>query len=628
MSKAPAAKSLIRLGLEVIPVEVGKKFPPLLADWPNRAAKTEEEVDALWAAVPHANPAIHCRGLVVVDEDSHKGGAESAAILGDLYGWPATLTTKTPRGRHRIYRLPEGHPGVANSVAKLGAGVDIRSTGGYALAPGSDTDDGRYYFEDPKTPIAPAPEWLVDLLGATPTRQDKPIAVVPDAPASALDRARAWLLAHPGASEGAGGDAHTYQTACRLRDFGVSKGQAVELLTLWNEKCSPPWALEDLRQKAHNAYRYAQEAQAGKLAVTAEDFPVVSAAGENYTLSVDSEPRVNRIRAVRRARALVELNPGPALWEGVIPERAVFAIGALPGRSKSYTATGLVYALATDAGEYLGRAIPTGTAAVYADVERLSTTELRIAVWCNSDSRDPAKLPLLLTDGLRLNAPETVKALIESLRAAEDELGGRRISLVIVDSLGATLPGQELNSSSPATMAGTQLRRIRDSLGCAVGVVSHSPKSGDETVAGSLHFDAIFDATVFVRSEDGAAGTLYVKKDNGLALEEEERSTHWQRETLTALVGERVVRVHRLVAGTARGSNLPRINGNYRRAFEVLCGLSADNSPVALETWRNGCKEFLSEHNFSKRFYDLKKQLVDKGYVVVNENGSITRRME
>src|SRR5207249_3066007 len=82
----------------------------------------------------------------------------------------------------------------------------------------------------------------------------------------------------------------------------------------------------------------------------------------------------------------------------------------------------------TDAGQYLGRKLPTGTAAVYVDVERLRTTELRLAVWCYADGREPTKLPLLLTDGVRLSDPNTVKALIESVQAAQAGLDGRRLS--------------------------------------------------------------------------------------------------------------------------------------------------------------------------------------------------------
>src|SRR5262249_32378690 len=156
----------------------------------------------------------------------------------------------------------------------------------------------------------------------------------------------------------------------------------------------------------------------------------------------------------------------------------------------------------------------TGTAAVYVDAERMEATELRLAVYCRTDGREPEQVGFWLTNGVILSRPERVKELIQALLDVRERIG-RPISLVILDSLGATLAGEDTTGAGPASMAGTQLRRIRDSLNCAVGVVAHSPKSGEETVAGSLQFDAIFDTTVFVRSDDatkGATGTLYVKK--------------------------------------------------------------------------------------------------------------------
>lgn len=589
----------------VFPLAVMTKNKPLLAGWPALATRDERLISAQWgpSGTPDANVAVHCAGLVVVDIDKSKGGLESFKQMDDMLGFPDTYTVRTPSGGfHAYYKLPQGHPGVPNTVEALGKGLDVRSTGGYVLAAGSRTAAGEYVVED-DLPIADAPQWMLDKLGQI---QPKALAAdVPDAPVEALERAREWLAKQEPAIEGQGGDAHTYATACKLRDLGVSEAQALELTSGdWNERCAPPWAPAELEAKIANAYTFAQNEQGGARGVVEDDLPLPRTAAAN-----DSAPA----RRLRRPRALEALNPGPELWAGILPERAVFAIGALPGRSKSYTATGLAYALATDAGQYLGRAIPTGTAAVYVDVERLSTTELRLAVWCHADARDPAKLALLLTDGVRLSDPSTVKALIDDLHAVRAELG-RRISVVLLDSLGAMLPGQEMNSSGPATMAGTQLRRIRDSLDCAVGVVAHSPKSEAETVAGSLHFDAIFDTALFVRSDDGAAGSLYVKKDNGLALEEHERFTHWRRDTLSALVGDRTVRVHRLEHGEAPAAGA-RVRHPWKessttgRVFKKHIQLSPDNRPLSAQDWKDGCLEFLSPRQVRSGFFDAKDML-------------------
>jgi hypothetical protein len=42
------------------------------------------------------------------------------------------------------------------------------------------------------------------------------------------------------AIEGQGGDLHTYNVACRVRDFGVSQSRCLELMSiLWDSRCLP-----------------------------------------------------------------------------------------------------------------------------------------------------------------------------------------------------------------------------------------------------------------------------------------------------------------------------------------------------------------------------------------------------
>jgi hypothetical protein len=76
----------------------------------------------------------------------------------------------------------------------------------------------------------------------------------------ATQRATDYLLNEaPEALEGAGGDTTTYKVACCVRDFGISKGLCLELMIEhYNERCSPPWTIDELEKKVESAYRYAQ----------------------------------------------------------------------------------------------------------------------------------------------------------------------------------------------------------------------------------------------------------------------------------------------------------------------------------------------------------------------------------
>ena len=52
---------------------------------------------------------------------------------------------------------------IRNSAGKLGSGLDIRGTGGYVLAPGSQLAERGYTWGDSST-IADPPAWLLDLV--------------------------------------------------------------------------------------------------------------------------------------------------------------------------------------------------------------------------------------------------------------------------------------------------------------------------------------------------------------------------------------------------------------------------------------------------------------------------------
>jgi len=275
--KLQHALALARRGFKVFPIKANAKTPPLVQAWPKRATSDARAVRAFWAATPDANIAIHCEGLLVVDIDTKKGGDVSLEALIDLGLDVNTLTTLTPSGgRHLFYRLPDGHPGVPNSVSTIDAGLDVRSTGGYVLAPGSSIDGAEYRFED-DTPMLPAPPGLVQELGQAAKKEHSAPALVPDATEAVVERALAWLGAQGGAVEGQGGDARTFAVACGLRDRGLSVRQAFALMAGdWNGRCSPPWLADDLRTKVENAYHYASGAVGGKAALP-EDFPVYSA---------------------------------------------------------------------------------------------------------------------------------------------------------------------------------------------------------------------------------------------------------------------------------------------------------------------------------------------------------------
>lgn len=76
----------------------------------------------------------------------------------------------------------------------------------------------------------------------------------------------AYLERCPTAVEGKGGDHTTFVVAAQLRDYALSEEEAFDALidSGWNDRCEPPWELEDLKVKVQNAYAYAENPPGSK----------------------------------------------------------------------------------------------------------------------------------------------------------------------------------------------------------------------------------------------------------------------------------------------------------------------------------------------------------------------------
>lgn len=77
---------------------------------------------------------------------------------------------------------------------------------------------------------------------------------------TALERARRWLDAVPGAISGSDGHGHTYYVANTLmHGFGLGANQVLGLLIEWNRTCSPPWSARELNHKVEQALAHADK---------------------------------------------------------------------------------------------------------------------------------------------------------------------------------------------------------------------------------------------------------------------------------------------------------------------------------------------------------------------------------
>jgi hypothetical protein len=602
-SKLEAALALAARGFKVFPLAHNAKAPPLVKDWPDYATDNPDYIRSAWGVHGEANIGIHCDGFIVIDVDVKKGGNESLQLLEMMYGLPETLTTVTPSGgRHLFYRSLQP---VSNSVSALGAGLDVRSQGGYVVAPGSTVPSGKYRFQSERD-IADAPEWLVLKLGTVVPKTGTTDLNVPDAPEHVVERAREWLKGAERSVKGQGGDQTAYRVACHLRDFGISYPQACDLMRsdAWDLGCG--WREGRLEDKPiRSAYRYAQN-EPGAAIAKAEDFPIVQHIEQN------SKPRA---KVSRLADFAASETRGPGyLIKGLLARRSYAETFGAPGEGKTFAALDMAYCVAAGT-PWMGRKVHAGPVLYLAYEGQGGLVKRAQALRRKYGTKD---IPLYVA-GCAINLRE--QAGRQELGRLIAELPEKPV-LIVIDTFARALMGGDENSAQDVGSFNSAIAALIESTGACVMIIHHSGKNKSAGARGSSALQGAIDTEIEV---DGGKVTASKQRDMetgepiGFKLVPMVVGLDEDGDEVTSCVVE--------PDAVAAGPN-GKISGNAKRGFDVLCEIRPDNSPVADYEWRDRCCEFLGNKDVAKRFYDIKRVLRMKGYIVIDEQGRVTRRCE
>jgi len=287
-----------------------KAAPP--KGFPQIPRATAAQVAAWEAELPGRNYAIIPGiGLTFIDVDvrDDKGGRESLDLLELEYGaLPKTFTVRTPSGGLHFY-----FRGLHTFKNGFRPGLDCPP---YVVAPYSVTDTGRYEVIDP-SPAAPMPNWLPEVVGLATEHDD-----ADQDPAIELDQPRnieraIYHLTHDArrSVQGRNGEFALLLTAGELKDMGISKSLAVDLLIEhYNVPpfCDPVWNVGDgpiadrLDVKVENAWRYLTQAQPGSASADA-DFADSAAPTDAELAALAAEWKV-RDRKSRLRRSMTFIN--------------------------------------------------------------------------------------------------------------------------------------------------------------------------------------------------------------------------------------------------------------------------------------------------------------------------------
>ena len=186
------AMDLARRGLKVFPLHTavalgdgrfvcgcGRLACPSPAKHPTRLARggfhgaslVEDVIRQWWTVAPDANIGVVTGEVIVLDVDPRHGGDRSLEVLEHQHGELApTWRALTGGDGFHVYFSPPPVQ-ISCSASILGPGLDIRSVGGYVVAPPSLHISGRTYawsvdLHPDDVPLAQMPEWIVSALKA------------------------------------------------------------------------------------------------------------------------------------------------------------------------------------------------------------------------------------------------------------------------------------------------------------------------------------------------------------------------------------------------------------------------------------------------------------------------------
>lgn len=233
-------------GWAVFPLKVKGK-EPLTAHGVNDATTNFDQIEKWWKRWPNANIGIACGqksgGLLVVDLDEKENGVSGLDSLrdwerenGDL---PETIRSITGKGgAHLLYHIKRKE----NNRTNLLEGVDIRSDGGYIVAPPSIHPNGRKYeweYDPEDYDLAEGDEVVLKLL-------------------SVGKKLKADNFTMPDKKVGKGQRNDTiYRLACSLQSKGIADaGIYGSCMAINDAQCDPPLKADEVKKIVESALKH------------------------------------------------------------------------------------------------------------------------------------------------------------------------------------------------------------------------------------------------------------------------------------------------------------------------------------------------------------------------------------
>jgi len=518
------ALAIAEVGFKIFPVAPNSRRPYLDKPWKELATDNPDLIEFWFNEYPDINYGVWPGDQYVILDLDIKDGKEGVSNFLDIeenfdkeqHVTDNTFTVKTSTGGLHYYLKTDEACSNAHDFPK---GIDVRGAGGYVVGPGS-VIDGAEYEVVKDTDIKTAPAWVKQKLKKPNERSGSSQEALfeLDTP-SAVNRAREFLKNRSPAIEGAGGNDHTYATACHVKDIGVSMQQCVGLMLEsggWNGRCVPPWDSSELLQVVQNAYKYGNQPAGAKGGNTMESFLESEGDLEDSSLPA-SEDRFSRLRNITfKGQGILTRNKRR---EMIIPEwlpaHGMTALLAKRAGGKTIAMVDTAMRLVHDM-NWHGMPTQEGWKVVYLCGEDDEGAEEQIRAWCKHYGYDfPSERFIFMEGVVDLMSPSETQLWAEYL--SEEVIGKGEKAVVIVDTWQRASSKGGQNDDEDMQLAVHHAEALAASLNGPVIASFHPPKHDESMVMGSSVIENMTTA-IWMMTEHAEGRKLEVTRIKGKGI--------------------------------------------------------------------------------------------------------------
>lgn len=457
----------------------GKK--PIEKDWQQHCTKKRS---LPLERLNGQNVGIACgpaSGCIVLDIDNPQVFRKTC----EKNGWtvPETRTHETGRGMpHYLFKYPQDGSDYGNKTC-ASMGFDIRGKGGQVVAPGSvHPDTGKRYRVVRDIPMAPAPQWLLDLYKKKTKPADGGLIGAPNKyGATALANELTALSCTP---KGVRND--------QLNRSAHALGQLVAGGEI--EQCQVEQALTAAALGIGLAPNEVKTTIASGMAsgMTSPRKAPETIPANGPKAGINSQKKKPPKKSAVNLICASKIKPEPVawVWDGYLARGKVHIIAGPPGHGKTTLLLGLL-AILTIGGRW-----PDGTRAEACDV----------AIWSGEDDPADTLIPRLLACGADLRRVHIVRGVTEDgekrsfdpstdISLLRESIQSKKIKLLVIDPIVSAVGGDS-HKNAETRRALQPIVDLAADFDCAVYGVTHFTKGTVgrdpvERVTGSLAFGAV-----------------------------------------------------------------------------------------------------------------------------------------